>query len=787
MNFSSKLKQVRATLFISIIVSMLLAYSGTSAADGTWETGADTATSASDPTSSCTLYVQKWHGTFCYITAYGAERAGFYGCYGIYQGTGCQEAAATACSSTSCTIPNTGSGGQSGGNPPPPPSPPLIASNPKNNGCQRPKCDVGDPINPATGNAWQTETDAQAGGLSFSRTYNSNVFSTDASIMRSIGTRWTQTYDRMALPVFNSSQTMTGVTFVRQDGKTYLFNLVSGAWIGDNDVDDRVTTSYAADGVTFDGWTYVSANGDQTEQYNANGKLLFVKARSGAAQAMTYSDGISNDTSVGRIPANAPVCPNVQAGAVLPAGLLLCVTDNWGHQIQFEYDASRRISKMIDPSNQSTLYAYDGPSGGCTTPAANNPACFANNLTQVTYPDGNSKIYWYNEARYVISGVGQCSGEPDVASSSAVLNLLTGVDDENGVRYASFTYDCMGRAMSSITSVYFRQSTLSYGAPDTSTGTSSTQVTDQVGDPVNPKTNVHNFGFQMVNGVAKFSSVDQPCAECGTITSYTYDANSNITSKTDFNGNVTNYTYDLTRNLEISRTEAAGTAQARTITTQWHPAYHLPTVITEPGRTTTYTYDANGNQLTKTIAAGNTSRTWTYTYNQVGQILTVTGPRRDVTDVTTYSYDANGNLSTVTNALGQVTSLSNYDANGRVGLITDPNGATTALSYSPRGWLTNKLVTAGSTVQNTSYSYDKVGQLIKVTLPDGSYISYTYNPARFLTQVTDSLGNRINYTPDLWGNRIGETVTDPNGVLTRQISRVYDTVNRLQHVNGAAQ
>ena len=47
----------------------------------------------------------------------------------------------------------------------------------------------------------------------------------------------------------------------------------------------------------------------------------------------------------------------------------------------------------------------------------------------------------------------------------------------------------------------------------------------------------------------------------------TYDANGNIASKTDFNGNRTTYSYDLTRNLETSRTEASGTALARTINT----------------------------------------------------------------------------------------------------------------------------------------------------------------------------------------------------------------------------
>jgi YD repeat-containing protein len=134
-----------------------------------------------------------------------------------------------------------------------------------------------------------------------------------------------------------------------------------------------------------------------------------------------------------------------------------------------------------------------------------------------------------------------------------------------------------------------------------------------------------------------------------------------------------------------------------------------------------------------------------------------------------------------------VTTFGNYDANGRVGLITDPNGATTALSYSPRGWLTSKVVTGSGIVQTTGYGYDNAGQLLQVTLPDNTIIAYTYDPAHRLTNIKDSLGNSINYTLDLMSNRVGETVTDPNGVLTKQVSRIYDGLNRLQQVTGAAQ
>jgi uncharacterized protein RhaS with RHS repeats len=48
---------------------------------------------------------------------------------------------------------------------------------------------------------------------------------------------------------------------------------------------------------------------------------------------------------------------------------------------------------------------------------------------------------------------------------------------------------------------------------------------------------------------------------------------------------------------ELSRTEAPGTPQARTVTTTWDTTLNKPLVITEPERVTEYTYDAEGRLL----------------------------------------------------------------------------------------------------------------------------------------------------------------------------------------------
>jgi YD repeat-containing protein len=514
------------------------------------------------------------------------------------------------------------------------------------------------------------------------------------------------------------------------------------------DIDDRVVK--AADG---NGWNVYNAENDSTDHYDLSGRLITVTTRNGQVQTLIYSD-------IATLPATAP-----------QPGLLLKVSDQFGRSLNFTYDSNSRMQTMSDPAGGIYTYAYDEAN---SIVVSGNPV---GNLTSITYPDGKKRIYWYNEQ--------------DKTGNTDLPYALTGITDENGMRFATYMYDSSGKAISTEHAGGVDKYTVSYPNP-----TAQSVAIDPLGTS-------RTYSFQTILGVVKSTGQTQPGgAGCGAAASgITYDANGNVATRTDFNGTVTTFSYDLTRNLETSRVEASGTVQSRTITTAWHATYRLPLKIAEPKLLTTYAYDASGNLLSKTVQATSdatgtqglsptlvgTARTWSYTYNSVGQVLTAAGPRTDVADKTTYTYDTSGNLSMITNAVGQITTLSNYDANGRAGLITDANGATTALTYSPRGWLTGKTVTSGGTVETTTYAYDGVGQLTLVTLPDTSTVSYTYDPAHRLTNIADSLGNGIAYTLDNMGNRISEQVKDPGGALARQTSRVVDALNRLQQITGAVQ
>lgn len=146
-----------------------------------------------------------------------------------------------------------------------------------------------------------------------------------------------------------------------------------------------------------------------------------------------------------------------------------------------------------------------------------------------------------------------------------------------------------------------------------------------------------------------------------------------------------------------------------------------------------------------------------------------------------------GDLQSITNATGHVTQFTQYDRAGRVRQMTDPNGVVTNITYTPRGWVSSTAATPpGGTARTTTYTYDNAGQLTGANLPDGTTLGYSYDAAHRLTSVTDAKGNLVTYTLDNMGNKVGEQVKDASNTLQRNITRVYDALNRVQQVTGAS-
>ncbi|MFZ1852086.1 MAG: DUF6531 domain-containing protein [Nitrosomonas sp.] len=433
----------------------------------------------------------------------------------------------------------------------------------------------------------------------------------------------------------------------RSDGKSIYFSLNNSIW-----TNQQASGEMLIEVVGGNGWLLTTSD-DTKEIYDISGKLISIINRNHRTQTLSYD--INNR--------------------------LAKITDDVGRTLNFTYDSFNRIQTLADPSNGVYQYDYDIVSG---------------NLSRITYPDNKTRIYHYNESAY--------------AGSVRNVNALTGITDENGVRFATYTYDAQGRAVVTEHAGGVERYVLGYSADG-----SNTMVTDPLGSQ-------YTHHFQTILGVAKSTGQSQPAGSgCGAAASnITYDVNGNIASRTDFNGNKTCYAYDLNRNLEIARVEgmASGSTCAtdligyspavgsseRKITTDWHASFRLPILIRENKRETSLTYDTHGNITQYQIkdTATNNTRTWntshTYHASKPGVITQriEDGPRTDITDITTHNYyapDANcagghfgcrGQIATITNALGHVTEITRYNAHGQPEEIYDANDLITTLVYDNR-------------------------------------------------------------------------------------------------------
>ena len=298
---------------------------------------------------------------------------------------------------------------------------------------------IGNPCNPANGNKVQREVVYRGlNGFGLSVTFN-----TFDDITARFGRHWRDSFNREVLADGNN------VVVYRPDGKALLFVPVGGTWVTDADTSDRLVEIQNPLG-TRTGWQLFVADGDELESYDAAGKLITIQSRSGLTQTLTYSDGTSGFV----LDANGT--PTTQ---LLPAGLLLRATDNFGRPIVFGYDAISRVVSLTDPAAGAYRFSYDT----------------FQNLASIGFPDGSVRDFLYNEPG-------------NIAVGASFPDALTGIIDENGNLFANFTYDAQQRALSTEHASVERY-TMSYGS-------GSTTVTDPLGTS-------RVYSFQTTLGVFK--------------------------------------------------------------------------------------------------------------------------------------------------------------------------------------------------------------------------------------------------------------------------------------------
>jgi RHS repeat-associated protein len=613
----------------------------------------------------------------------------------------------------------------------------------KQTGC--PTCSAAGGLNSGGANAGTGAVSKGDPAVDVSNGGNLSVPETDYSGSGSNPIRFVRTYNALA-GVYGAPPNPVSIYLGVGWSATYFQSLLPVS-VTDSTTTYNTVYAYRPDGRVL---AFNEYNGVYSPDGDVGESLI---QTSGGWEYQTADDTIETYNASGQLLSitrrgQAPITVTYASGSG-PGDPPISVSDPFGHTLQLSYNyagGNASIKTITDPAGHTISYTQNG----------------TGQLTTVTEADGTTRKYsYYNTSN----------------------SLLTGITDESSNIYRSWTYS------SSTYKLTGAQSAGGVGAYSFSYSTSGSGGSVQVTDPL---ATVRTYNQSLIWGAYHTTSSSSACTGCSDDASRVYDSNGDITTRTDFNGHETTYVYNAQTNLETSRTEAAGTSSARTITTVWDSNWRQPDSITEPNRTTSFTYNSMGDVLTKTVrdttVTPNVTRTWTYTYDSYGRMLTAQGPRTDVNSTTTYTYYTCttgaqcGQLETVTDPVGNVASYNTYNAHGQPVTITDPNGVVTTLTYDNRLRVTSRQVGT----ETTSFSYYPTGLLKQVTLPDSSYVVYTYDNAHRLTEISDGAGNSIQYTLDNMGNRTAEKTYDPSGDLHRTHTRVYNTLNEFyQDINAA--
>ena len=420
--------------------------------------------------------------------------------------------------------------------------------------------------------------------------------------------------------------------------------------------------------------------------YDYRGRRTSVTDQNGKTTSYAYDDA-------DRLLTVTDAATNVTTYAYDTENNLTSIKDANSNTTSFTYDAYGRVTKTSFPSGYVETYGYDADNNLTSkTDRNNNYITYAydqlNRLTQKTYPDSTAVNYTY-----------------DLGSR------LTQVTDPTGT-YA-FTFDNMGRLTGTTTNYNFlttRSFTTTYSYDKASNRTGYTDPesgsTSYVYDTLNRLQTLTppsaftsgNFGFSY-DALSRRTQMTRPNSVS---TLYAYDNLSHLTSVLhQLSGSTIDgaaYTLDNAGNRTAKTDERAGVASNYS----YDAIYELTQVTQGTNTTESYSYDPVGN---RTASLGVSS----YTTNSSNELTS--------TSNATYTYDNNGN--TLTKVVGSNTTSFAWDYENRLASSTLPgSGGTVSFKYDPFG----RRIYKSSSSATSIYAYDG-DNLIEETNSSGTVVA----------------------------------------------------------------
>jgi RHS repeat-associated protein len=442
------------------------------------------------------------------------------------------------------------------------------------------------------------------------------------------------------------------------------------------------------------------------------------------------------------------------------------VTDRLGRLTQFSYDERGNVLSTVDALNYLTQYSFDADDNQLSQiDALGNVtiATYDNRRNQLTQTDalGNTITFTYNQRGQELT-VADALNNTFINTYDNVGNLLTVQDPLGNIAGNNINAQGLPTLVRNTSGFDTTFTYDSYG--------NKTSETDHLG---NVTTFTYDAHGNVLTETVQRTEDGVPVTD---VTTYAYDTKKRLQFSTNANGLKTQYVYDAANNKtrEINTSTLLATyfdydayhrlvsttyPDQSTATKTYDAEGNLISETDRNGNITTYTYDAL-NRLIQTIYA-DASSTQTE-YDAIGRVIAEIDENNNRTE---HGYDAAGRRIITRDALGNETVFT-YDANGNLISQRDANNNTTQYQYDI---LDNRTKTIYPDATESTQSYDVLGQVIERTDQNNLSTQYAYDAVGRLISVTDVLENITSYTYDEAGNKLTQT-----DALGRTTSWTYD-------------
>ncbi|WP_316682838.1 hypothetical protein, partial [Ralstonia flaminis] len=562
--------------------------------------------------------------------------------------------------------------------------------------------------------------------LGGTETYTYNGLGKKLTYTNKLGAVWSYAYDAVGRLTQETSPLVTSVT-VAPSG-------ANGSLQVSQNISVSVITRYQYDGLgNLIARTEAAGRPEERTtryEYDALGRQI----RTTFPPVGVYTEALGN------------VAANGQNGGAARGDTVMSLTsetyyDIFGNAVGGKDVAGNRSAKAYDATGK-LLYEVDAEG-------------YVTGYTRNAFGEVTRLVRYATRTGLTSTAFSNAAGAPTRTAVEGAINA-SGVDHSLD-RAILTTYDKLGRVVQLVEPQAFTyDSSAAAGAQYFSAGKTTRTAYDAFGNTVqvsqlrnaatNNWTTTTNYFDLRGNQIATVNAL-------GYLTTKNFDAAGNVVAQTEYANAIAAGGWS-----QVSYGAPAGSADDRTTTYAFDRANRKTSETrvnveystasngssTRGNLTTSYTYDAVGNQTSVTDAAG--SKTYTY-YDVLGRIRAVAAPTRTSTDngaaltpLTEFWRDAYGNVVLQTEYATGATSASvdgygtssqagnrytytQYDLHGKAVQTTDATGVNHYNSYNERGQLAKSWmdVTGNDGVAHTQfevYQYDKLGQL-----------THTFDPA----------------------------------------------------------